>query len=180
VISTAARACRAILAVLVAALAAGCAGVKTYPNTLDKNLQIRSETVSGSALFRLQTSLGVYRLDESCQLEFEGAMDIGQPGVPVGLPPGRWSYLVFTFSGSSFLGGSSTSISRETMILPRAGHRYDVQVSYRNDIYHVTIREIPPKGGAGREVDFRNIRACRPPWRAAATRAAADQKSQSR
>jgi hypothetical protein len=158
--------CRAILALLVATLT-GCAGVKTYPNTLDKNLQIRSDTTSGSALFRLRTALGVYRLDESCALEFEGVVDIEQPSVPVGLPPNRWSYLVFTFSGSSFLGGSSTSISRETMFLPRPGNRYEIAVTYRNDIYHVTIREIPQKGGAGREIDFRNIRACRPPWRAA-------------
>lgn len=157
---------RAILAMLAAALAVGCAGVKTYPNTLDKNLQIRSETASGSALFRMRTALGVYRLDEGCQLEFEGEVDIGQPTVAVGLPPGRWSYLVFTFSGSSMLGGSSSSISRETMFLPRAGHRYDIAVTYRNDIYHVTIRETQPKGGAGREIDFRNIRVCRPPWRA--------------
>lgn len=159
---------RALLMALAAGLAAGCAGVKTYPNALDKNLQIRSETVSGSALFRVKAALGVHRLDESCKLEFEGLVELDQPSVAVGIPTDRWSYLVFNFSGSSFLGGSSSSINRETMFRPRPGHRYDIAVSYKNDIYHVVIREIPPRGGPGREMDFRDIRVCRPPWRATA------------
>jgi hypothetical protein len=160
--------CRPALAALVMALAAGgCSGVKTYPNTLDKNVQIRSETVSGSALFRVKTALGVHRVDERCQLEFEGLLELDQPTVPVGLPADRWSYLVFNFYSSSMLGGSSSSINRETLFRPRAGRRYDVLVTYKKDIYHVTIREIPQQGGAGREVEFRDIRACRPPWRAA-------------
>jgi hypothetical protein len=87
--------------------------------------------------------------------------------VAVGLPPNRWSYLVFNFSSSSFLGGASSSIDRETLFRPRAGYRYDVAVTYRNDIYHVAIREIPPRGGKGREIEFRDIRACRKPWIAA-------------
>jgi hypothetical protein len=159
--------CRAALAALVAALSSGCSEVKTYPNTLEKNLRIRSETVSGPALFRVRTALGVYRVDERCELEFEGVVNIDQPTVAVGVPTGRWSYLDFTFSDPSLAGGSSSPVSRETMFRPRAGYRYDIAVTYRQDIYHVAIREIPPRGGAGREIEFRDIRACRPPWRAA-------------
>jgi hypothetical protein len=156
---------RAMLPVLVPVLLAGCAGVKTYPNTLDKNVLVRSETVSGSALFQVKTTLGVHRVDERCQLEFEGVVELDKPSIGLGLPTDRWNYLVFTFSGSSFLGGSNTSINRETLFRARPGHRYDISVSYRKDIYHVTIRETPPKGAA-REVEFRDIRACRAPWRA--------------
>lgn len=159
--------CRAALAALVMALSAGCSGVKTYPNTLDKNLQIRSETVTGSPLFRVRTALSVYRVDERCELALEGVVNIDQPTVSVGVPAGRWSYLDFSFSDPSLAGGTSSSVSRETMFRPRAGYRYDIAVTYRKDIYHVAIREIPPRGGAGREVEFRDIRACRPPWRAA-------------
>jgi hypothetical protein len=155
----------ALLAALTAGLTAGCSGVKTYPNTPEKNLQIRSETVTGSALFRVKAALGVHRLDESCQLEFEGLVELDQPSVAVGIPVDRWSYLVFNFSGSSFLGGSSSSINRETMFRPRTGYRYDIAVSYKQDIYQVAIREIPLRGGAGREIQFRDIRVCRPPWR---------------
>jgi hypothetical protein len=160
--------CRATLVALSIAVSAGCSGVKTYPNTLDKNLEIRSETVSGSPLFRVRTALSVYRVDERCELEFEGVVSIDQPAVSVGIPAGRWSYLDFTFSDPSLGGGSSSSVSRETMFRPRAGYHYDIAVTYRKDTYHVAIREITPRGGAGREVEFRDIRACRPPWRAAA------------
>lgn len=160
------RAAAALLPALAAGLLSGCSGVKTYPNILEKNLQIRSETVSGPALFRVKTALGVHRVDERCQLEFEGAVELDRPSVAVGIPADRWSYLVFNFSSSSLLGGSSGSINRETLFRPRAGHRYEIAVSYQKDIYHVAIREFPPRGGAGRDIDFRNIRACRPPWRA--------------
>jgi hypothetical protein len=160
--------CRVVLAALAIGLSAGCSGVKTYPNSLDKNLQIRSETVTGSPLFRVRTALSVYRVDERCELAFEGVVNIDQPTVSVGVPAGRWSYLDFTFSDPSLGGGASSSVSRETMFRPRAGYRYDIAVTYRKDIYHVAIREIPLRGGAGREVEFRDIRACRPPWRAAA------------
>jgi hypothetical protein len=156
----------ATLAALAAAFLAGCSGVKTYPNTLEQNLQVRSETASGSAPFRVKAALGVHRLDERCQLEFEGLVELDQPSVSVGIPADRWSYLVFNFSASSLLGGSSSSIYRETMFRPRAGHRYDIAVSHKKDIYHVVIREFPPRGGAGRAVEFRDIRVCRPPWRA--------------
>jgi hypothetical protein len=161
--------CRVVLVALAMGLAAGCSGVKTYPNTLDKNLQIRSETVAGPALFRVRTALSVYRVDERCELELEGVVKIDQPTVSVGIPAGRWSYLDFTFSDPSLAGGSSGSVSRETLFRPRAGYRYDIAVSYRKDVYHVAIREIPTRGGPGREIEFRDIRACRPPWRAAAS-----------
>jgi len=162
-----ARLCRGVLLALAMGSTAGCSGVKTYPNTLDKNLQIRSETVSGSPLFRVRTALSVYRVDERCELEFEGVVNIDQPAVSVGIPAGRWSYLDFTFSNPSLADGSSNSVSRKTMFQPRAGYRYDIAVTYRKDLYHVAIREIALRGGAGREVEFRDIRACRPPWRTA-------------
>ena len=158
---------RAALVALAMGLSAGCSGVKTYPNTLDKNLQIRSETVAGPALFRVRTALSVYRVDERCELALEGVVNIDQPTVSVGIPAGRWSYLDFTFSDPTLAGSPASSVSRETLFRPRAGYRYDIAVTYKKDIYHVAIREVPLRGGAGREVEFRDIRACRPAWRAA-------------
>jgi hypothetical protein len=157
--------CRAALVALAVGLSAGCAsGVKSYPNTLDKNVQIRSETVSSSALFQVRTAVSVYRVDERCELELEGVVNIDRPTVSVGIPANRWTYLDFTFSDPSLAGGASSSVSRETLFRPRAGYRYDIGVSHKKVI---SIREIPARGGAGRKVDFREIRACRPPWRAA-------------
>lgn len=171
---------RLVLAALVAAALAGCAGVKPYPNTLEKNVQIRSETVAGSPLFRVKTALAVHRVDERCQLELEGVVDIDQRAVSLGLPSNRWSYLDFTFSNGSTAGDSTDTVSRETLFRPRAGYRYDIAITYRKDVYHVEIREIPAKGGAGRAVEFRDIRVCRPPWRVDVKQAAADQGPRSK
>jgi hypothetical protein len=120
-------------------------------------------------VFRVRTALSVYRVDDRCELELEGVVNIDQPTVSVGIPAGRWSYLDFTFSdpSPSLAGAPASSVSRETLFRPRAGYRYDIAVTYKKDIYHVGIREVPLRGGAGREVEFRDIRACRPAWRAA-------------
>lgn len=64
-----------------------------------------------------------------------------KPAVALGIPAGRWSYLVFDFATSRYLGASRGRISRETLLKPRAGYRYEIDVTYRDDIYDVVIRE---------------------------------------
>jgi len=71
------------------------------------------------------------------------------------------SYLVFEFSSSSFLGGRSGSTTHATLLRPQRGHSYDVRVSYRTHLYNVPIRELGPRGGAGREVERVGLDACR-------------------
>jgi hypothetical protein len=71
----------------------------------------------------------------------------------------RWSYLVFDFSTSSFLGGRRTNTTVETLVKPRAGYRYEANVTYRDDIFNVVIREQSPRG-AWREVAFRDLASC--------------------
>ena len=66
----------------------------------------------------------------------------------------------FVFSSSSFLAGSSGSIRYETLLKPRAGYTYDVKVSYFDNIYNVTIREIDPRKSSSREIERRSLQAC--------------------
>jgi hypothetical protein len=146
-IRTAALAC-------VAALA-GCAGGKLYPDDLSpKNLSIRTASPDARAV------LGVHSVDAQCRAEYLGYVALDKPAVSVGIPAERWSYLVFEFSSSRFLGSSRSRISQETLLKPRAGQRYDIEVSYRDNIYNVVIREQSPRG-AWREVQPLDLASCR-------------------
>jgi hypothetical protein len=141
-------------------LLAGCSGIKTYPDTLPKNLHVRTEASSGSAFARMRVAVHIHQVDANCRTEYQGTVQLAEPSVRIGLPPDRLSYLVFSFSGSTFLGGSSSSINYETLLLPRAGYAYDAQASYQDNIYNVAIRESGPRRSAGREIERRGLDDC--------------------
>jgi len=145
--------------ILAASLLASCS-LKPYPNTLEKNLFIRTETKSGWFLSTVRTAVDVYRVDASCKAEYEGTVELNSPSVLVGIPLGRPSYLVFNFASSSFLANSSSTISYDTLLTPRAGYIYDVKVNYIDNIYGVMIRETHPRGPLSREIERRDLRGC--------------------
>ena len=145
--------------ILAANLSAGCS-LKSYPNTLEKNLHIRTETKSGSFLSTVRSAVDVYRVDASCRAQYEGTVELNSPSVFVGIPLGRPSYLVFNFASTSFLANTRSRISYDTLLTPRAGYIYDVQVNYIGNIYGVIIRETPPQGSLSREIERRDLSVC--------------------
>ncbi|HSB24672.1 MAG TPA: hypothetical protein VLE94_16350 [Burkholderiaceae bacterium] len=150
------RACALALAAL-----AGCSGIKTYPNDLTaKNLSIRTVTNSGSALASVRAELDVYGVDASCRTLYVGTLGLDQPATAVGIPAGRGSVLVFNFLSSSFLGGERGRITREVFIQPRTDQRFEIDVTYRDNLYDVVLRERLPRG-ATRELPLRDLSECR-------------------
>lgn len=144
---------------LVGALAA-CSGIKTYPNNLEKNLQVRTSTDSGSIFSRVHASLSISRVDAQCQTQYEGTVDLGKGAVEVGVPLERSSYLVFDFSSSGLLSSTSSTMGHATLLKPRAGYRYDIEVTYRDDIYNVVIRESRSGTSEGRDIVLRQLDTC--------------------
>lgn len=138
----------------------GCSGVRPYPNTLDNNLLIRTEADSGSLFSSMAISLDIYDVTVDCRTEYLGTIDLDNPTVKVGIPPDRLSYLVFVFARSSFLGSSRSTIGHETLLDPRAGSSYDIDVSYAKDTYNVAIREQDPQKPGGYKIPIRDIGAC--------------------
>jgi hypothetical protein len=112
----------------------------------------------------MRVALHIHQVDAGCGTEYQGTVQLNEPSIGVGVPPGRMSYLVFTFSGSSFLGGTSSSTRYETLLQPRAGYTYDARARYKDGIYHVEIRESGPRQAAGREVERRSLADCGRPW----------------
>ncbi len=150
-----------VLSICTASLLAGCFGSKTYPNTpLDKNLHVHTATDSGSWFSRVRAAVDIHRVGEDCVLDYEGTVQLADPKIDIGIPPHRWSYLVFVFANSAFLANRSGTITYETLLKPRAGSHYEVEVSYRDDMYHVGIREILPNQSTGREIERLAFSAC--------------------
>lgn len=141
-------------------LLSACSGIKTYENSLNKNLHVHTATDSGSWFSRVRAAVDIHRVREDCAIDYEGTVQLTEPATEIGIPPNRRSYLAFVFSSYSFFSNRSGTITYETLIKPRSNHQYDVAANYKNDMYHVVIREIPPDRSAGRELDRLALSDC--------------------
>jgi len=150
-----------VLLVCTTSLLAGCFGGKTYPNTLDKNLHVHTATDSGSWFSHVRAAVDINRVGGDCALDYEGTVQLADPKIDIGIPPHRWSYLVFVFANSSFLANWSGTITYETLLKARPNYHYEVAVRYRDDMYHVGIRETLPNQSIGREIEPLELSACR-------------------
>ena len=146
---------------LMTVLLAGCSGLKTYSSDLDENLRIMTEADSGSVFSSINTAVDIHKVKSDCSTEYAGTVQLDDQSIDVGIPTGRSSYLVFVFENSGFFKGDS-SITYNTLIRPRAGYRYSARVSYKDDIYNVVLNEIDPGSKKSRELDTREMSACRP------------------
>ncbi len=88
----------------------------------------------------------------ACRTEYLGQVSLDRPLVEIGLPKGRASLLVFEFESAIFLAGTRTSVSKEAVIRPLPGQRYEIVVSYRSDIYDVVVKQVDERSGLSREI----------------------------
>jgi hypothetical protein len=144
---------------LFTGLISSCAGIKPYPNTLTKNITIKTSS-KGGFLTSINVQVHIAKVNKNCQGEYIGTVKLKNPVEKVGLPTGKWSYLTFNFATSTFLGGNNSSISLGTLIKPRKGYTYELDVSYFENIYNVEIFEKGPRGKKAREIDIRNLEDC--------------------
>lgn len=113
---------------------AACSGIKPYHNPAQPNLQVQVNT-------EVDTYLHIYAIQQNCQLNYQGSVELDKPRLDISLPVSENSYLVFTFSSSSFWSSSSGSMNYETQLKPRKGYRYEAQVSYIENIYNIELFE---------------------------------------
>jgi hypothetical protein len=155
-----------ISSVLVACLCStavlsGCLGLKPYQNTAEHNLHIHTAVDAGSWFSSVRAAIDIHRVVSDCKTVYEGTVQLNRPGLDIGIPPDRLSQLVFVFASYSFLGNRSSSMTYETLLKPRSGYQYDVQVTYKDDMYNVAIRETPPNSSVSREIDHKDLHSCR-------------------
>lgn len=149
-----------VLSICAASLFAGCFEIKTYPNALDKNLHVHTTTDSGSWFSRVCAAVDIHRVGENCVLDYVGTVQLADSKTDVGIPPNRWSYLVFVFDSSSFLANRSGTITSEMLLKPHAGSHYEIAVRYKDDMYHVKILETLPHQSAAREIEPLPLGTC--------------------
>jgi len=136
-----------------ALLVSGCSGLRHYPNTLKKNLIVKTNVDDG-----VRVSMHVYKVDANCKTGYEGTVFI-RSKKEVGIPSGKPSYLVFKFERSSFLSGRS-STTYKTLLRPKKGKLYKAKAVYKDDLYDVEIIETGSGKSRGRVVEQRPFDAC--------------------
>lgn len=139
----------------------GCSGLKTYHSDLENNLQITTQTDSGSIFSSLDAAVDIHKVNPDCSTEYTGTIQLDDSSKDIGIPAGRSSYLVFVFEKSGFF-SAETSTSYDTLIRPRNGYKYTAEVSYQENIYNVIINEVDPGNRKSREIETRGMYACRP------------------
>jgi hypothetical protein len=142
---------------VAAAMLAGCSSAKVYPEVRPANLHVRTET----SPTQVRAEIHIHRVDADCRTQYEGTVPLDRPVVELGVPAGRTSVVAVTFSTSSMLRGSRSSVRYATLLTPRAGHRYDVKVTYRENLYDVVIRENDPRGSSSRQLARRDPAQCK-------------------
>jgi hypothetical protein len=152
---------RGAAALFAALLAAGCSGVRTYPNELAPNFRVHTQVESVSALKSTVAEFDIHTVDARCETDYLGRVYLDKPRVDVGVPVGKPVYLDFIFASKAFLSTQVQATRYTTVLTPRPGHEYDVQVRYLKGIYSVAIREAP-RGGAGRLLERRDLADCKP------------------
>lgn len=144
-----------------ASLLAGCSGIKPYPGTTDNNLHLRTVADTGSLFSSVRAALDIYHVGTDCSVHYEGTVQLNHPTMDVGIPPNRWTQLVFVFASSSFWRNRSGTITYDTLLKPKAGSDYGVIVSYKNDMYHVVIKETSANRSSDHEIEQQPLSVCR-------------------
>ena len=126
---------------IVAMTMAGCSSIKTYPNTLPKNMHVTTKLDSGSKVTSTEAVLDIYRVNAKCELKEEGRVDLDEAQKDVGLPTSGTLYLEFTFSNYNYLLRSSSSTSYGLLLAPRPGTNYQTKAQYISGFYDVVVRE---------------------------------------
>jgi hypothetical protein len=151
--------------VLLAGVLAGCAGLPEYKSDLPANLNIKTKLSAPSVLLTaplagtFDADMHVISVDSRCQKNYRGSVRL-EGAVSVGIPANQPSYLVFEFSGSSAPTRGAASGTYSTLLTPRSGYQYDVDVIYADKMYSITVYERNPRSGARHEVERRPFSAC--------------------
>ncbi len=91
---------------IVTALAitlAGCAGgIRTFPNTLPKNMHVTTDVDGGKV--EAAVAFDIHRMKKNCETEHEGRINLENGSIGVGLPSDEPLYLDFIFVSAQVSG----------------------------------------------------------------------------
>lgn len=146
------------LIIALAFVLAGCSSVRTYPNTLEKNLRVYTRADAGTFFSRLRVDIDIFDVAGDCRVEYQGSLRLNRPAVSIGLPVNKPSYVAIVFTRNVL--GSLTTFTHETVLTPRPHHQYDTEVKYHDGMYQIILRERGTGGGPGRELPRQALKNC--------------------
>jgi len=141
-------------------LIAGCSGLKPYRTYSQDNLVILTSTDSGSIFTGIKAAMDIHHVDSGCNTEYQGTIKLDQSRMVTGIHTNTPIRLVFVFESNTWLAGSSSRISYDTLLNARPGYRYEAKVSYREDFYDVALTAHPPHGAPVEHMQRTPLSAC--------------------
>lgn len=144
-------------------MTAGCSAVKTYPNNQPKNMHVTTKLDSGSVMTSTIAEFDIHRVNASCETDYQGRvyLDHGET-TNVGITPGEPIWLDFIFANKRFLSPDISAVRYDTLLTPRPGYDYQTEVSYKNGIYNVVIRETSRDGRTVNTIKRKPLGSCKP------------------
>lgn len=129
--------------------------MKSYKSVSPENLYLKAKTDSD-----VKVAVDIYKVDKACKLSYQGTVEVGNKLKKVGVPIGNYLYLVVSFSKSSYWSGQSSSMSSEALLKPEKGYRYQMDLSYEDAIYDISLKQIHPKSGQSKIIEQISIDSC--------------------
>ena len=144
-----------LVILLVALQIGGCASnTKPYRADLPQNLEVISNIESVEAV------LHIYSSGKQCESVYLGSVNLDRNSLQLGIDSGRPSHLVIGFSSSSFWSSSSGYIDYGVTFVPGKAYHYEIDVSYNDSIYNITVNEINRANGSKREMQDSELQNC--------------------
>lgn len=150
---------RAIAAAALLALTA-CAGsqVRDYAQPGTRNLTIMTGDLDSGFFNPRDMNVGIYRDNGACNVEYMGHVWVENPSQTVALPTGQRVVLQLTFNSTSRLWNNSTQQEHFKEFIPRAGQRFQLEMSLDRDGPVYSMYQVSSRGK--REVLLDPARPC--------------------
>lgn len=148
---------------VILALLPGCSNVKTYSNTLSKNMHITTKLDSGSVMMSTNAEFDIHLINARCETDYRGRVYLNDgQSTEVGVPAGEQIWLDFIFASKQLLSSNINAVRYDTLLTPRAGYYYRTEVTYKSGIYNVVIQETSRDGRTMNTVKRRPLSSCKP------------------
>lgn len=148
-------------ACVAATMLAGCSSIKTYPNTLAKNMHVSSKLDSGTVFSKsTEAVLDIFTVDAKCETTHEGRVELTEAKAEVGLPTNTPLYLEFVFVNSRRFVNQVSATRSGFLLTPRPGAHYQVKAQYTGGIYDVVVRETSKGDSSGRPLNLVPLSSC--------------------
>ncbi len=146
--------CRLLLFSGFSLLLISCSSLRPYSYQGEDNLVINTTTDE-----HIDTVVDIYDAENPCQLEYQGSIQVKPVSMTTGLPVNIHHYLVINFSSSSMWTGDK-NMGVNSVLQPEQGFRYQYDLSYKDNIYNVELREINTTTGKSRLRESDVLESC--------------------